>query len=71
MRPDLPGTENSSSSPVDIKPTRSASKQIVEAQGWVINDDGKVELVAVAPQATLSQQTPVACDSQSEKVAQN
>jgi hypothetical protein len=71
IRSDTPGTENSSSSPVDIKPTRSAPKQIVEAQGWVINDDGKVELVAVAPQATLPQQTPVACDSQSEKVAQN
>jgi filamentous hemagglutinin family protein len=71
IRSDTPGTENSSSSDGDIKPTRSAPKQIVEAQGWVINDDGKVELVAVAPQATLPQQTPVACDSQSEKVAQN
>jgi filamentous hemagglutinin family protein len=71
MRRDIPGTENSSSSDGDIKPTRSAPKQIVEAQGWVINDKGQVELVAVAPQATLPQQTPVACDSQSEKVAQN
>jgi len=71
IRSETPGTENSSSSPVDIKPTRSAPKQIVEAQGWIINDKGQVELVAVAPQATLSQQTPVACDSQSEKVAQN
>jgi filamentous hemagglutinin family protein len=71
MRRDIPGTENSSSSPVDTKPIGSAPKQIVEAQGWVINDKGQVELVAVAPQATLSQQTPVACNSQSEKVAQN
>jgi filamentous hemagglutinin family protein len=71
IRSDTPGTENSSSSDGDIKPTRSAPKQIVEAQGWIINKEGKVELVAVAPQATLPQQTPVACDSQSEKVAQN
>jgi filamentous hemagglutinin family protein len=71
FRSETPGTENSSSSPVDIKPIGSAPKQIVEAQGWIINDKGQVELVAVAPQATLSQQTLLACDSQSEKVAQN
>ncbi len=73
FRSETLSTENGSSSPVDIKPIGSAPKQIVEAQGWTINDKGQVELVAVAPQATLSspQQTLLACDSQSEEVAQN
>jgi filamentous hemagglutinin family protein len=59
------GAENSSGSAVATVPISSAPAQIVEAQGWIINAKGQVELVAkAAANATFSSslQTPKACD---------
>jgi len=63
-RPYTMGAENSSGSAVATVPISSAPAQIVEAQGWIINAKGQVELVAKAANATFSSslQTPKACD---------
>lgn len=48
-----PKDENRSGAAPSTKPTRiSAPTQIVEAQGWVINNKGEVVLTANAPSAT-------------------
>ena len=36
----------SSNSSIDLLPTKSEASKIVEAQNWIVNDAGKVELVA-------------------------
>ncbi|NJP09821.1 MAG: S-layer family protein [Leptolyngbyaceae cyanobacterium RU_5_1] len=43
--------ENRSSSKIPTRSTRSASEPIVEAQGWIVDRDGTVVLVAHAPNA--------------------
>ncbi|HEY9834993.1 MAG TPA: filamentous hemagglutinin N-terminal domain-containing protein [Stenomitos sp.] len=70
FRSSTSGTENTSSSALPMKPTGSAPTQLVEAQGWIVNAKGEVELTASAPSATLysSWQMPKACPAQNENV---
>ncbi|HEY9833623.1 MAG TPA: filamentous hemagglutinin N-terminal domain-containing protein [Stenomitos sp.] len=46
--------ENGDSGATDAKPTDSNPQQLVEAQGWVMNDQGQVVLTAQAPTVTPS-----------------
>ncbi|NEQ25198.1 MAG: S-layer family protein, partial [Microcoleus sp. SIO2G3] len=46
LRPATTTTGNRSAEPLATQPTDSISKPLVEAQGWVINDRGKVVLTA-------------------------
>ena len=47
-----PGVENRSSPTVSTNPTAPEPEPIVEAQGWVIGDNGEVVLTATAPTVT-------------------
>lgn len=46
-----------------IQPTNATTKQLVEAQGWVINNEGEVVLTAAAPEVTPHSpwMTPTGC----------
>jgi filamentous hemagglutinin family protein len=46
------GEGNRNSAATDAKPSSSNPKQLVEAQGWVIGEDGQVILTASAPTVT-------------------
>jgi filamentous hemagglutinin family protein len=54
MRPVVQQAQNPSSRAVDTQATTPTKAQMVEAQGWVINRDGKVVLIAQAPTVTAS-----------------
>ncbi|AFZ16198.1 two-partner secretion domain-containing protein [Allocoleopsis franciscana] len=59
---------NTSSAPTT--PSNSAPKQLVEAQGWRINEQGQVVLTASAPNVTPHNtwQTPVECTADANPV---
>ncbi|OKH35361.1 hypothetical protein NIES2101_37745 [Calothrix sp. HK-06] len=60
----LPNNENQQTT--EIKEEVPTPKQIVEAQGWVLNSRGEVELVAQAPEGnfnTSSQQAAFSCNA--------
>jgi large exoprotein involved in heme utilization and adhesion len=56
LRTFTPQAENLLSSATDVDPNQSSTKQIVEAQGWIVNPNGNVILTAKAHSAT--QQSP-------------
>jgi len=56
LRTFTPQAENLLSSATDVDPNKSSTKQIVEAQGWIVNPNGNVILTAKAHPAT--QQSP-------------
>ena len=56
LRTFTPQAENLLSSATDVDPNQSSTKQIVEAQGWIVNPNGNVILTAKAHPAT--QQSP-------------
>jgi filamentous hemagglutinin family protein len=58
-----PGKEHQSSPAISPKATRTTPAPLVEAQGWVINDTGEVELTADTPTTTphSSWHRPVTC----------
>ncbi len=58
-----PEVENRSSPVISTNSTAPDPDLIVEAQGWVIDDNGEVVLTASAPSATLNKiwQTPAKC----------
>jgi large exoprotein involved in heme utilization and adhesion len=49
---DLKAKNRSSFTPATNPPQESAPTQILEAQGWVINNKGEVVLTATAPNVT-------------------
>ncbi len=60
--------------PAKTKPSSSAPKQLVEAQGWVINEKGQVVLTASAPKVTPHREwfSPPECNPpQSPKAPQS
>jgi large exoprotein involved in heme utilization and adhesion len=63
-RPTALDTENHSSLALSAQSPRPTSPPIVEAQGWVYNDKGEVELVAEAPTVTAynSWSIPATCN---------
>ncbi|AFZ18249.1 two-partner secretion domain-containing protein [Allocoleopsis franciscana] len=62
-------TENNTP-PAPTTPSNSAPKQLVEAQGWRINEQGQVVLTASAPNVTPHHtwQTPVECPAEANPV---
>ncbi len=58
-----PKVENRSTPAISTNSTAPAPAPIVEAQGWVIDDNGEVILTASAPSATPnnSRQPPANC----------
>ena len=65
LRPSQSAAENLPSAAVDMQPTNSTPKQLVEAQGWVINHKGEVVLTASATNVTphIPWITPASCHS--------
>jgi len=61
FRDPISSTENRVNSGVNNPQTERKSTQIIEAQGWIIKENGEVELVAEVPNPTLysSWQTPI------------
>jgi filamentous hemagglutinin family protein len=60
-----PHRENRSRRDSSTNPTNNAPTQLVEAQGWVIGDNGEIILTATAPPITLgsSWQRAIECDT--------
>ncbi|GAB4177223.1 MAG: hypothetical protein Fur006_08690 [Coleofasciculaceae cyanobacterium] len=48
----LDSEENNNTPPASTTPNSSAPRELVEAQGWIINEKGQVVLIATAPNAT-------------------
>ena len=63
LRPTTYSAENRPSSAIATQSTNSTPGQLVEAQGWVINDKGEVVLTATVPTVTLyiPWMTPASC----------
>jgi filamentous hemagglutinin family protein len=61
FRDSISSTENRVNSGGDNSQMETKSTQIIEAQGWIIKENGEVELVARVPNPTLysSWQTPI------------
>ncbi|MEQ8756631.1 MAG: filamentous hemagglutinin N-terminal domain-containing protein [Coleofasciculus sp. G1-WW12-02] len=69
FRDPISSTENRVNSGGNNPQTATKSTQIIEAQGWIIKENGEVELVATAPNPTLysSWQTPI-CPAPNEAI---
>jgi filamentous hemagglutinin family protein len=68
--PSTAPAENSAGSAIAAPPASPPADQLVEAQGWAINANGQVELVAEAPTVTpySSWFTPAPCNGHSDTV---
>lgn len=60
----LDSEEENNTLPTPTTPKSSTPQPLVEAQGWIINEKGQIELVAQAPNATPQPtwQTSPECD---------
>ncbi|HEY9832521.1 MAG TPA: S-layer family protein, partial [Stenomitos sp.] len=66
----LDSEKENNTPPAPTTPTNSAPKQLVEAQGWRMNEQGQVVLTASAPNVTPHDpwQTPVQCPAEANPV---
>jgi filamentous hemagglutinin family protein len=68
----LDSEENNNTPPASTTPNSSAPRELVEAQGWIINEKGQVVLIATAPNVTPQGMwlSPPECNSSKLKLTE-